>query len=289
MSITLHLPRLLLLLMLFNTYSHAREAYLRDVPSPFACTTCHEDPRIDRQGANIRNGFGFDYVAQRQDWAALCELDSDGDGITNAIELLDPDCEWRPAPAGQPNTPRPAGQATHPGDPDDPNQCGDALIQGSESCDGDNLDGATCASLGFLEGQLSCNTTCRFDQTDCVPLPTPDMSLMERDSAVQDMLVPDAQTFFIDAAALFEDAATDLALPNPRDATAEPLDSADSTDALLDAYVNETIDQGAENPAPSSAESGCTHVPSTAPKQLVLLVLFLVSLPRKSIFKHKHD
>jgi hypothetical protein len=278
----------LLSLMLFNTYSHAREAYLRDVPSPFACTTCHEDPRVDRQGANIRNGFGFDYVAQRQDWSRLCDLDSDGDGITNAVELLDPNCEWRPAPPGQPNTPRPAGQATHPGDPDDPDQCGDGEIQGREECDDDNLDGATCASLGFVEGLLACSNSCRFNQADCVPLPTPDMSTM-KDSAVQDMLVPDAQITTIDSFIVAEDAATDLSLPSSKDAAPETNDSADPTSSLFDMHVNETGDAGAQETVPSTAQSGCTHSTDTAPTYLVFWMLLLISLPRKRLAEHMHD
>ena len=42
----------------------------------------------------------------RQNWSAFCQLDSDRDGLANGIELLDPQCVWRP---GQP---RPLGQAT---------------------------------------------------------------------------------------------------------------------------------------------------------------------------------
>ncbi len=47
--------------------------------------------------------------------------------------------------------------------------CGDALIQDmyGEECDGANLDGNTCAGLGYHGGQLACGGDCRFDVTAC--------------------------------------------------------------------------------------------------------------------------
>ena len=258
------------------------------MPSPFACTTCHQDPRGDRQGANIRNGFGFDYVAQRQDWSRLCDLDSDGDGITNAIELLDPGCEWRSAPAGQPNTPRPSGQATHPGDPDDPDQCGDGEIQGREECDDDNLNGATCASLGFLEGVLTCSNLCRLNQINCVDLIASDMALIEQDSTVTDMRVLDAQSFTIDASIEFKDASSDLALSDSNDAAPGRLDSTSSTDTFVDRDVNEGSEQDAQGMPPPNAQSGCTHNNNTAPNHLVIFWIFsLASLPRRRLTNRK--
>jgi hypothetical protein len=46
--------------------------------------------------------------------------------------------------------------------------CGDALIQTGESCDGTNLGGATCESVGFDEGSLSCSSVCTLITTSCV-------------------------------------------------------------------------------------------------------------------------
>lgn len=240
---------------------NAREAYLRDVPSPFACTTCHEDPRRDRQGANIRNGFGFDYVAQRQDWARLCALDSDGDGITNAIELLDPDCEWRPAPAGQPNTPRPAGQATHPGDPNDPDQCGDGEIQGREDCDTEPLDGASCESLGFLEGELRCDPQCQFDTTQCVPLPTPDMAFIQADSAVADMRLVDAYIDTLDVTFVHMDAHLDALDQAVTDQGQNPSDTAASDGRITpaDIQIDSSVHMEQMQPAMPQPGSGCAQ------------------------------
>ena len=46
--------------------------------------------------------------------------------------------------------------------------CGDGLVQGDEECDGENLEGASCASLpGFGGGALACTRECTFDVSDC--------------------------------------------------------------------------------------------------------------------------
>src|SRR5439155_13558836 len=40
---------------------------------------------------------------------------------------------------------------------------------GIESCDGADLGGATCASLGFGGGVLGCTASCGFDPSGCTP------------------------------------------------------------------------------------------------------------------------
>src|SRR5215470_12761406 len=46
--------------------------------------------------------------------------------------------------------------------------CGDGIIGGGEDCDGANLGGATCASLGYSGGgSLACTPGCAFDTTAC--------------------------------------------------------------------------------------------------------------------------
>jgi len=45
--------------------------------------------------------------------------------------------------------------------------CGDGIIEGDEDCEGNNLDGATCVSLGFTSGTLSC-VACSYDTSNCV-------------------------------------------------------------------------------------------------------------------------
>jgi len=48
--------------------------------------------------------------------------------------------------------------------------CGDGTANGSEACDGQDLDGQTCISLGFPSGgTLSCTDACAFDTSACDP------------------------------------------------------------------------------------------------------------------------
>jgi hypothetical protein len=53
--------------------------------------------------------------------------------------------------------------STGPGD-----TCGNGALDGSEVCDGDELDGATCLSEGFDVGTLACRADCLdYDRTGC--------------------------------------------------------------------------------------------------------------------------
>lgn len=54
--------------------------------------------------------------------------------------------------------------------------CGNNVVEGGEDCEGSNLDGESCTSLGYVSGALSCDIACSFDTTSCVahtPTPTP--------------------------------------------------------------------------------------------------------------------
>lgn len=69
--------------------------------------------------------------------------------------------------AGEPATGSTGGSSdgnTESGEP----ICGDGILEGNEACDGDDLGGRTCASLGLGEGQLGCRDDCvAFDPTNC--------------------------------------------------------------------------------------------------------------------------
>jgi beta-lactamase superfamily II metal-dependent hydrolase len=45
--------------------------------------------------------------------------------------------------------------------------CGDMIVKGGEVCDGVNLDGASCESLGYSGGSLACASDCSFDTSGC--------------------------------------------------------------------------------------------------------------------------
>jgi len=48
-----------------------------------------------------------------------------------------------------------------------PTVCGDGIKEGTEECDGKDLGGTTCESLGFTGGDLSCTASCTFDTSVC--------------------------------------------------------------------------------------------------------------------------
>ena len=45
--------------------------------------------------------------------------------------------------------------------------CGNGVLDGFEECDGTNLRGETCSSLGLESGSLSCSSSCTFDTSGC--------------------------------------------------------------------------------------------------------------------------
>lgn len=52
--------------------------------------------------------------------------------------------------------------------------CGNEIIEGGEDCEGEDLSGKTCVSLGYVSGDLICDIACSFDTSDCIaPTPTP--------------------------------------------------------------------------------------------------------------------
>ncbi len=46
--------------------------------------------------------------------------------------------------------------------------CGNTMLDDGEECDGDDLAGATCESIGFLSGDLACSKSCTFDTSACL-------------------------------------------------------------------------------------------------------------------------
>jgi YVTN family beta-propeller protein len=45
--------------------------------------------------------------------------------------------------------------------------CGNSSVEPTEECDGTNLAGESCTSLGFSGGTLACGSTCEFETKDC--------------------------------------------------------------------------------------------------------------------------
>ncbi|XP_045205717.2 temptin-like [Mercenaria mercenaria] len=104
------------------------------VPNPCGLgtweTVGHFDPH---HHTHDKNPFGLAFAAAGHTWtAALCNADSDNDGVTNGAELGDPGCVWTVGAT-------PSGPATgHPGICDPVGTCGQAFYCG---CHGHNCLG----------------------------------------------------------------------------------------------------------------------------------------------------
>jgi len=140
--------------------AQARDGRQNSVPhgSDFGCDICHTG------AGNGLNDFGFDSFQYTSgttvNWGQLSQLDSDRDGYSNGEELGDPTGSWR---TGQGD---PAGEYSHPGDRSD-GLCGNGTYEGAEECEGADIGGATCSSLGLGAGNLRCDATCKYDPASC--------------------------------------------------------------------------------------------------------------------------
>ncbi len=100
------------------TFLVGRSFRVGQVPngSKFSCNTCHTNG-----GGTPRNPFGqaVESITGSNNinfWGPqLANLDSDGDGFSNGVELQDPNGEWTPGSAA----PGDLAAVTHPGDPND--------------------------------------------------------------------------------------------------------------------------------------------------------------------------
>lgn len=107
---------------------HAYPTYQESLPNggnlPHPCKPNYRWPGVGHLsplGGGALNPFGEDFKRQGYVWTLqLCQMDSDGDGMTNGQELGDPQCTWQP---GQ--IPQEVKGTSHPGvcDPHGAPQC----------------------------------------------------------------------------------------------------------------------------------------------------------------------
>jgi hypothetical protein len=50
-------------------------------------------------------------------------------------------------------------------------QCGNGVRETGEACDGADLGGSSCESIGYMSGTLTCQSSCLFDFSQCVANP----------------------------------------------------------------------------------------------------------------------
>jgi len=118
----------------------------------------HQNPG----GGGERNPFGQDFARLGHKWSAeLCQLDSDGDGLTNGQELGDPQCVWTTGAL-----PQRTDNITHPGvcDPWGSPQCG--VRNTWVTCDTGEF---ACDAINATDVR---NVTIRFPRTKVPPAET---------------------------------------------------------------------------------------------------------------------
>jgi len=108
--------------------------------------TCEYVPTLNSELSVAAN---FDLL--QNSGAASCPAPQPGKILVLRARL------WPGQPANQP----PIGQ---PG-----RDCGNAQIDAGEMCDGSQLGGQTCATLGFVGGALTCNPNCSLNTLACSP------------------------------------------------------------------------------------------------------------------------
>lgn len=152
------------------------------------CNGCHDGNQLNPFGEAMLADFLTPGAVGSADvvWGpAFAALDSDGDGATNGQELGDPEGTWLPGdpapvsfsfpgfatcaelPAAERSCGRCRGTAT--GVQLCPSVCGDGILAdgAGEYCDGADLGGNSCTSLGYVSGEVSCRATCTVDASAC--------------------------------------------------------------------------------------------------------------------------
>lgn len=154
---------ILLGLTLVPAVAQARSFRQGQIPNggSYTCDSCHGKTSLLEQdltpfGMDVNRTLSNNNVV----WSAIWNLDSDGDGFSNGLELGDPGGTWR---TGQPNPDEPTA---NPGIPND-GICGNGVAEPDEDCDSSDYRSQTCQSLGFGEGTLSCHSLCRWVTAEC--------------------------------------------------------------------------------------------------------------------------
>lgn len=143
--------------------AQARSFRQEQIPNgrSYTCDSCHGrqsllEADLTPFGQDVnRTLSGNDVV-----WSEIWDLDSDGDGFSNGLELGDPDGNWR---TGQPH---PDAPTSNPGIPNE-GICGNGTAEPDEDCDTSDDRGESCQSLGLGEGTLVCHNLCRWDTRQC--------------------------------------------------------------------------------------------------------------------------
>jgi hypothetical protein len=118
-----------------------------------ACTQDVDDPANFTAGNSNGNSAGSSSGGNQTD--GNTSADDNGNGQTSTTGSAD-------------NTGDPPPETTGPATTGPTGNCGNGVIDAGEQCDGNDLQGFDCASLGLNGGTLACDgMMCTFDTSMC--------------------------------------------------------------------------------------------------------------------------
>lgn len=122
------------------------------------CATGAED--LDTSSTFASVDSGDDEVETDEDESDTDTTEGDGEGESETTSESDTDTTEDTAPTDT------TTEESESAD-DMPDPCGNTAIELGEECDGVNLGGNTCVSLGFDGGSLGCAADCTLDTSAC--------------------------------------------------------------------------------------------------------------------------
>lgn len=238
----------------YNTELEARSFRVGQIPQgdEFRCLNCH----FSQQGGAV-NAFGYDVLLSLQngnvDWNAVCDLDSDGDGLSNGVELGDEECMWT-------NGNISSDVVSNPGDPMSPPPVLPDMTM--------TLDQMTVDML--LDMEIDMEILPDRDLWDAWLYDTDVPDAFQTQELPPDLSLIDASTLPLgDQNLLLEQ---DLQMTQSFDMGNDFIDI-DQMEQAPPNSEKDTVINSSQTNSPSDRQSGCQHSQSHSPTSLFILLL----------------
>lgn len=134
-----------------------------------SATSCAKSDAIDPTTSAVASAGGSDAAGPGTGGAGPAGPTSGSDSTSSAEEAASSGTPTTTAAGSAGGDPGSGGASggTGVGSTSSGGTCGDGVAEGDEACDGDDLRGDTCASVGFAGGALACDADCALDTQGC--------------------------------------------------------------------------------------------------------------------------